>query len=52
MLDQYRVSTDAPSGITHEDDPQRSTMRRFIEALCGQLIVQARIGDEVIDLLP
>ncbi len=40
------------SRIEHEDDPQLSTMRRFIEALGGELIVQARIGDEVIDLLP
>jgi DNA-binding XRE family transcriptional regulator len=40
------------SRIEHEDDPQLSTMRRFIEALGGELIVQARIGDEVIDLMP
>jgi len=40
------------SRIEHESDPQISTMRRFIEALGGELIVQARIGDETIDLLP
>lgn len=39
------------SRIEHEDDPQLSTLRRFIEALGGELIVQARIGDETIDLL-
>jgi predicted transcriptional regulator len=39
------------SRIERGDDPQLSTMRRFIEALGGELIVQARIGDETINLL-
>ena len=39
------------SRIEGEDEPQLATMHRFIEALGGELIVQARIGDEVIDLL-
>lgn len=39
------------SRIEREDEPQLSTMRRFVEALGGELIVQARIGDETIDLL-
>lgn len=39
------------SRIEHEDEPQLSTMRRFVEALGGELIVQVRIGDETFDLL-
>jgi len=39
------------SRIEHEDDLQLSTMRRFIEALGGELIVQARIDGETFDLL-
>jgi predicted transcriptional regulator len=39
------------SRIEHEDDPQISTVRRFVEALGGELVLQARIGDETIDLL-
>ena len=38
------------SRIEHEDDPQVSTVRRFVEALGGELVLQARIGDETIDL--
>lgn len=39
------------SRIERADEPQLSTIRRFIEALGGELVVQARIGDETIDLL-
>lgn len=39
------------SRIEHEDDPQVSTIRKFVEALGGELVLQAKIGDEVIDLL-
>ena len=39
------------SRIEHQDDPQVSTVRRFVEALGGELILQAKIGDETIDLL-
>jgi predicted transcriptional regulator len=39
------------SRIEHEDDPQISTVRKFVEALGGKLVVQARIGDETIDLM-
>ncbi len=39
------------SRIEREDEPQLSTMRRFIEALGGELIVQARIDGETFDLL-
>ncbi len=39
------------SRIEHEDDLQITTMRRFIEALGGELIVQARIDGETFDLL-
>ncbi len=39
------------SRIEHENDLQLSTMRRFIEALGGELIVQARIDGETFDLL-
>lgn len=39
------------SRIEHEGEPQLSTMRRFVEALGGELIVQVRIGDETFDLL-
>lgn len=39
------------SRIEHADEPQLSTVRRFVEALGGTLVVQARIGDETFDLL-
>jgi predicted transcriptional regulator len=39
------------SRIEHEDDPQVSTIRKFVEALGGELVLQAKIGDETIDLL-
>jgi predicted transcriptional regulator len=39
------------SRIEHEDDPQVSTIRKFVEALGGELVLQAKIGDEMIDLL-
>jgi DNA-binding XRE family transcriptional regulator len=39
------------SRIEHEDDLQITTMRRFIEALGGELIVQARFDGETFDLL-
>lgn len=39
------------SRIEREDEPQLSTMRRFVEALGGELIVQVRIDGETIDLL-
>ncbi|HEY8283110.1 MAG TPA: helix-turn-helix transcriptional regulator [Chloroflexota bacterium] len=39
------------SRIEHQDDPQVSTVRRFVEALGGELVLQARIGGETIDLL-
>jgi len=39
------------SRIERADEPQLSTMRRFIEALGGELIVQARIDGETFDLL-
>ncbi|MGI8688169.1 MAG: helix-turn-helix transcriptional regulator [Thermomicrobiales bacterium] len=45
-VSQVRVSS-----IEHADAPQLATMRRFIEALGGELIVQARIDGEVFDLL-
>jgi len=40
------------SRIEHENDLRLSTIQRFVESLGGELIVQARIGDEIIDLLP
>jgi DNA-binding XRE family transcriptional regulator len=39
------------SRIEREDDLQLTTMRRFIEALGGELIVQAKIDGETFDLL-
>ena len=39
------------SRVEHEDDPQVSTVRKFVEALGGELVLQAKIGDEMIDLL-
>lgn len=45
-VSQVRVSS-----IEHADEPQLRTMRRFIEALGGELIVQARIDGETFDLL-
>lgn len=39
------------SRIEHEDDPQVSTIRKFVEALGGELVLQAKIGDEMIDLM-
>lgn len=45
-VSQVRVSS-----IEHADAPQLATMRRFIEGLGGELIVQAKIDDETFDLL-
>lgn len=45
-VSQVRVSS-----IEHADEPQLRTMRRFIEAVGGELIVQARIDGETFDLL-
>jgi len=39
------------SSIEHANASQLATMRRFIEALGGELIVQARIDGETFDLL-
>jgi hypothetical protein len=39
------------SSIERADEPQLRTMRRFIEALGGELIVQAKIAGEIFDLL-
>jgi ribosome-binding protein aMBF1 (putative translation factor) len=39
------------SRIERTDEPQIDTIRRFVEALGGELIVQARIDGETIDLL-
>jgi DNA-binding transcriptional regulator YiaG len=46
-ISQVRVSS-----IERADEPQLATIRRFIEALGGELIVQARIDGETFDLLP
>ncbi len=45
-ISQVRVSS-----IERADEPQLATIRRFIEALGGELIVQARIDGETFDLL-
>ena len=45
------VSQENVSRIERADEPQLSTMRRFIEALGGELIVQVRIDGETFDLL-
>jgi len=37
--------------VEAEGDPQLSTVRQFVKSLDGALIVQAKIGDETIDLL-
>jgi predicted transcriptional regulator len=39
------------SRAEHVDYPRVSTVRRFIEALGGELVLQARIDGEIIDLL-
>jgi DNA-binding XRE family transcriptional regulator len=39
------------SRIERADEPQIDTLRRYIEALGGELIVQARIDGETFDLL-
>ena len=39
------------SRIERADEPQIETLRRYIEALGGELIVQARIDGEIFDLL-
>ncbi len=45
------VSQGNVSRIEHQDDPQVSTVRRFVEALGGRLVMQARLEGETIDLL-
>lgn len=39
------------SRIERADEPQIATLRRYVEALGGELIVQARIDGETFDLL-
>ena len=39
------------SRIERTGEPQIDTLKRFVEALGGELIVQARIDGETIDLL-
>ena len=39
------------SRIERADEPQIDTLRRFVEALGGKLIVQAHIDGKTIDLL-
>jgi predicted transcriptional regulator len=51
LADALGVAQSNISRIEHEDDPQISTVRKFVEALGGELVVQAKIGDETIDLL-
>jgi transcriptional regulator with XRE-family HTH domain len=45
------VSQENVSRIERAGEPQIDTLRRFVEALGGELIVQARIDGEVYDLL-
>ena len=45
-ISQARVSS-----IERAGEPQIDTMRRYIEALGGELIVQAKIDGETFDLL-
>ncbi|MDQ6602029.1 MAG: helix-turn-helix transcriptional regulator [Chloroflexota bacterium] len=51
LADALGVAQSNISRIEHEDDPQVSTVRKFVEALGGELVLQAKIGDEMIDLL-
>jgi transcriptional regulator with XRE-family HTH domain len=45
------VSQENVSRIERTDEPQIDTIKRFVEALGGELIVQARIDGETFDLL-
>ena len=45
------VSQENVSRIERTGEPQIDTIKRFVEALGGELIVQARIDGETIDLL-
>jgi DNA-binding XRE family transcriptional regulator len=45
------VSQENVSRIERTGEPQIDTIKRFVEALGGELIVQARIGGETFDLL-
>jgi DNA-binding transcriptional regulator YiaG len=45
------VSQVRVSAIERAEEPQLATMQRFIEALGGELIVQAKIDGETFDLL-
>ncbi|MDQ6601206.1 MAG: helix-turn-helix transcriptional regulator [Chloroflexota bacterium] len=45
-ISQARVSS-----IERADEPQLTTIRRYIEAMGGELIVQAKIDGETFDLL-
>ncbi len=45
-ISQARVSS-----IERADEPQLATIRRYIEAVGGELIVQAKIDGETFDLL-
>ncbi|MHB8646865.1 MAG: helix-turn-helix domain-containing protein [Thermomicrobiales bacterium] len=45
------ISQARVSDIERANEPQMSTMRRYIEALGGELVVQAKFDGETFDLL-
>lgn len=45
------ISQSRVSEIERADEPQIATVRRYIEALGGELILQAKIDGETFDLL-
>ena len=51
LADALGVAQSNISRIEHQGDPQVSTVQRFVEALGGELVLQAKIGDETINLL-
>ena len=50
VIDQYRVTTDARSGITN--DPNREDDDRYILRLIGQLITVSLETQQIIAALP
>jgi len=46
------VTQENVSRIERTEDPQLSTIQRYVKTFGGELVLQVRIGNETFDLLP
>jgi transcriptional regulator with XRE-family HTH domain len=52
LAERLAVSQANISRIEHEEDIFLSTLREYVEALGGELRIQAAFPDQIVDLLP